>query len=186
MSEIATPHIHQSLIEKAKQNNRAAQSQLYELYYKAIYNSCFRIVGNSFSAEDIMHDAFIEAFKNIEQHNESATFGAWLKKIAINRSINHLKKEKLITQKLEDYKELNTTEELDEQSFDFSVTEVKEALIQLPTNYKLVFSLYLIEGYDHEEIGEIMNISTSTSRPQLSRAKKQIRTLLEQRNHSTI
>lgn len=186
MSEKVTPYIHKKLVEKAKQNSRAAQSQLYELYFKAIYNSCFRIVGNSFSAEDIMHDSFIEAFKNIEQHNESSTFGAWLKKIAINRSINFLKKEKLIALKIEDYKELNSTEEAEQELFDFTISEIKEALTQLPTNYKLVFSLYLIEGYDHEEISSIMNISTSTSRSQLSRAKKQIKILLNHRKHSTI
>ncbi len=186
MSEIATPHIHQNLVDKAKQNNRPAQSQLYELYSKAIFNSCYRIVNDSFIAEDIMHDAFIQAFKNILQFNENSTFGAWLKKIAINLSINHLTREKLIAQKLEDYKGLHIEEDEQKEQLDFSISEIKEALVQLPTNYRLVFSLYLIEGYDHEEIGEIMNISKSTSRSQLSRAKKQIRTLLEHRKYSTL
>ncbi len=125
-----------------------------------------------------MHDAFIEAFRSIEQYNEPSTFGAWLKKIAINRSINYLRKEELITQKLEDYRELNTNEESNQQHNDFSINDIKRTLTQLPANYKLAFSLYLIEEYDHKEIAEIMSISTCTSRSQLSRAKRQIRALL--------
>tara|TARA_B110000503_G_C7157385_1_gene417929 strand:+ start:225 stop:659 length:435 start_codon:yes stop_codon:yes gene_type:complete len=136
-------------------------------------------VNDSFIAEDIMHDAFIQAFKNILQFDENSTFGAWLKKIVINRSINHLKREKLIAQKLEDYKDLHPEEEQQKVQLNFTIAEIKKALVQLPTNYRLVFSLYLIEGYDHEEIGEIMNISKSTSRSQLSRAKKQVKKILE-------
>ena len=172
------------MVEKAKQNNRPAQSQLYEFYFKAIYNSCHRIVTDTFVAEDIMHDSFIEAFKNIKQHKESATFGAWLKKIAINRSINHLKKEKLIAHKLEKHTDSEKVE--GEKKIDLSVQEIKMALTQLAPNYRSVFSLYLIEGYDHDEIVEIINISANTSRSQLSRAKKQVRTLLEHSNYSTI
>ena len=136
-------------------------------------------MNDSFIAEDIMHDAFIQAFKNILQFDENSTFGAWLKKIVINRSINHLKREKLIAQKLEDYKDLHPEEEQQKVQLNFTIAEIKKALVQLPTNYRLVFSLYLIEGYDHEEIGEIMNISKSTSRSQLSRAKKQVKKILE-------
>ena len=136
-------------------------------------------MNDSFIAEDIMHDAFIQAFKNILQFDENSTFGAWLKKIAINRSINHLKRDKLIAQKLEDYKDLHPEEEQQKVQLNFTIAEIKKALVQLPTNYRLVFSLYLIEGYDHEEIGEIMNISKSTSRSQLSRAKKQVKKILE-------
>jgi RNA polymerase sigma factor (sigma-70 family) len=183
MPEKEITSIHQNLVKKAKQNDRPAQSQMYEFYFKAIFNSCHRIVTDSFVAEDIMHDSFIEAFKNIKQHNESATFGAWLKKIAINRSINHLKKEKLIANKLKDY---TASEEVEsKKEIKLSVQEIKMALTQLAPNYRSVFSLYLIEGYDHDEIGEIMNISASTSRSQLSRAKKQVRMLLEQPNYST-
>lgn len=184
MSEKAIPYIHQQLVEKAKQNSRSAQSQLYELYFKAIYNSCYRIIGDQFTAEDIMHDAFIEAFKNIHQHRGQVTFGAWLKKIAINRSINYLKKEKLIAHKLEDYRIEN--QEQEENSENFSIKDIKLTLKELPPNYRLIFSLYLIEGYDHDEIASILKISASTSRSQLSRAKKQVRTLLEQQKYSTI
>ena len=182
MSEKEIPHIHKALIKAAKRNNRKAQSELYELYYKAIYNCCLRIVNNTFVAEDLMHDSFIESFKNINQFNESATFGAWLKKIAINKSINYLKREKLIAHKLEHY---SSIEEDENSETNLSIKEVKMALEQLPTNYRLVFSLYLIEGYDHEEIGSILNISKSTSRSQLSRAKKEVKRVLEQQKYST-
>ena len=84
MSEHKDLYIHQKLVVDAKRNSRKAQSQLYELYYKSIFNSCYRIIGDVYAAEDLMQDAFINAFKNIYQHKEEVSFGAWLKKIAIN------------------------------------------------------------------------------------------------------
>ena len=172
-------HIHQPLVDKAKLNDRQAQSQLYNLYYKAIYNSSLRIVGDTFIAEDIMQDAFVEGFKKIPQFKAESTFGAWIKKIAINRSIDHLKKKQLITEKLEDYSAIedDTTEEPS-----YSVELIKEAMKALSPSYKTIFSLFMIEGYDHEEISTIMNISQSTSRSQLTRAKVKLRRIIEQNN----
>lgn len=180
MTKSEVPHIHQKLIEKARQNNRKAQSQLYELYYKAIFNSGLRIVSDYQTAEDLMQDTFIDAFKNIHQYHQQSTFGAWLKKIVINKSINHIRKQQLIADKLEDY----STEETEEQEeYEFTVEEIKKALDQLSPNYKLVFSLYLIEGYDHDEIAQIMSISASTSRSQLSRAKQQLKKIIENKKY---
>ena len=177
MSENKDLYIHQKLVEGAKRNSRNAQSQLYELYYKSIFNICYRIIGDVYAAEDLMQDAFIDAFKNIHQHKEEVSFGAWLKKIAINECINYLKRKQLIAQKLEVYSIENI--ETEEQSARFTVAEIKHALKELAPNYRLVFSLYLIEGYDHDEIASILNISASTSRSQLSRAKKQVKNILE-------
>ena len=172
------PHIHQQLVAAARANERNAQSELYKLYFKAIYNSSLRIVGDSFVAEDLMQDAFIDAFKNMELYDAKSTFGAWIKKIVINKSINYLKKQQLIAEKLEDYSTID--DDLDEYEFEFNVDDVKKASQQLSPQYKLVFSLYMIEGYDHDEISEIMSISSSTSRSQLSRAKQQLIKILTQ------
>ncbi|MBL4708604.1 MAG: RNA polymerase sigma factor [Flavobacteriales bacterium] len=178
MSNTPITYIHQPLIEAAKKEDRNAQSKLYTLYYKAIYNSSLRIVGDRFSAEDIMQDSFIDGFKNIHQFDARSTFGAWIKKIAINKSINFIKRQQLLTHKLDDY---SNAEEVDqeEESETHSIEEVKMAMNKLAPNYKVVFSLYMIEGYDHDEIAKIMDISSSTSRSQLSRAKKQVKRLIQ-------
>lgn len=87
MSESSTPYIHQRLFEKAKQNDKSAQGELYSLYCEAILNGCFRVVRDAYVAEDIMQDAFIEVFKNIKQHQESSTFGAWLKRLQLRGNL---------------------------------------------------------------------------------------------------
>ena len=184
MTESEVQNTQRKLIEEARQNSRVAQSQLYELYYKAIFNSSLRIVGDYYVAEDLMQDAFIDGFKNINGFEGSSTFGAWLKKIVINKSINHIRKEQLIADKLEDYS--NELEEIEESEQDYSVEEVKKAIKLLSPNYKVVFSLYLIEGYDHEEIAQIMSISPHTSRSQLSRAKRQLKKIIETDKHQVI
>ncbi len=177
MKEI--PQIHIKLIEAAKRNERKAQSQLYRLYYKAIYNSCLRIVGDAFAAEDLMQDSFIIAFKNIDQFNSKVMFGAWIKKIAMNTSINYLRKNELIAQKMEDYSILSeNNEEENEVETQYEIEEVLKAMDKLATNYRIIFSLYMIEGYDHEEIAEILSINSSTSRSQLSRAKNRIKNII--------
>ena len=185
MTNSAHLHIHKTLVEKAKENNRLAQSQLYELYYKAIFNSSLRIVNDYYVAEDLMQDTFIDAFKNITTLEESLTFGAWLKRIVINKSINHIKKQKLIADKLEDYT-VEENENVDEQNWQFALEEIKRGLNQLSTNYRTVFSLYLIEGYDHDEIAQILSIKARTSRSQLSRAKEQLKKIISTQNHQVV
>lgn len=177
------PHVHQALVNKAKLNDQGAQSQLYGLYYKAIYNSSLRIVGDQYTAEDIMQDAFIDGFKKIKQFKSESTFGAWIKKIAINKSIDYLKKKQLIADKLEDYTAIN--EDTDEEEF-YSVEMIKSAMRSLSPSYKTIFSLFMIEGYDHEEISEIMGISQSTSRSQLTRAKMKLKKIIEQNTLTSI
>jgi RNA polymerase sigma-70 factor (ECF subfamily) len=170
-------HIHHKLIEKARQLDRKAQGKLYELYNKAMFNASRRIVNDTFLAEDIMHDSFIEAFKKIGTLEENKSFGVWLKRIVVNKSISQLNKKELFSME-EAQVELLEIEE--EKEADFEVSVIKRAMKELAKRYRIIFSLYLIEGYDHEEIGEILNISSSTSRSQLSRAKNQLRKIVNE------
>lgn len=176
-----TINIHHKLVEACKNNNRQAQNKVYELYYKAMYNTAYRILPNSLEAEDVMQEAFISAFKNIDTYREEVSFGAWLKKIVINKSLDVLKKKDIDTINVDDY-----DKNLPEVNSDISITnleddvkEIKKALYNLAPGYRVILSLYLFEGYDHEEIAQIQNISASTSRSQYTRAKKK---LLEELN----
>ena len=138
-----------------------------------MYNTSMRIVGNSFIAEDMMQEAFIDCFRKINQYDFKSTFGAWLKRIVVNKSIDHINRAGMVTEKLNELHE--ESREDDELNFPCGVEEIKEAMNGLAKQYKIIFSLYLIEGYDHEEIAEILRISSSTSRSQLSRAKLKVR-----------
>ena len=128
-------------------------------------------------AEDVMQEAFLSAFKKIETYKGEVSFGAWLKRIVVNRSLDYLKKRKV------QFEEINerTTQIKDYQmeTKKVDVEKIKKAIQNLPDGYRVVLSLYLIEGYDHDEISHILGISNSSSRTQLLRAKNKLRTILK-------
>ena len=136
-----------------------------------------RIINNETETEDVMQEAFLNAFKKIDTYKGEVSFGAWLKKIVINRSLDHLKKRKI---KFEEINE-KTNQIVDYQMEikEVNVQVIKDAIQKLPDGYRVVLSLYLIEGYDHEEISEILGISNSNSRTQYLRAKNKLRELLK-------
>jgi len=168
------------IIEQAKKGNRVAQKRLYELYAKAMFNTCNRIVGSFEMAEDVLQEAFVDAFMHIDTFDFRVSFGAWLKRIVINKSINAIRTAKLELAELDENHDHIQYEEVDDDENEYNVKKIIKALSLLPEKSRTVFSLYLIEGYDHEEISEIMGISTSTSKTQLMRAKLKIREIIKQ------
>jgi RNA polymerase sigma factor (sigma-70 family) len=170
------------LIERCKKRDKAAQFAIYKQYYKAMYNTAFRIVNDSFEAEDIMQESFLAAFTKLHTFSETVTFGAWLKRIVINNSITALKKKnKLETVPIDKV----LIKEVEEESPNYSDLNVKEILAkmnELKNNYKVTLTLHLIEGYDYEEIAQILEISYENSRTTISRAKKKLRQLLSYEN----
>jgi RNA polymerase sigma factor (sigma-70 family) len=135
------------------------------------------MVGNEIEAEDVMQEAFLKAFTKIDTYEGKVSFGAWLKKIVINRSLDELKKRKV--------KLVELNEKIpDEEPVSLNISEIqmdklKNAIQQLPDGYRVVLSLYLLEGYDHEEIAQILEISNSSSRTQFLRAKLKLRQALQ-------
>lgn len=175
----AIKQLHQSIIEACKQNNAKAQMQLYDLYYQAMYTVALRYVKNSFEAEDIMQDAFIKAFKKIHLYKEEVAFGAWLKRIVINQSIDWLKKRKLTLISINE--EVTLIEENDDWNVRATISydDIVSSIDKLKEKYRVVLSLYLLEGYDHKEISQILEISEVTSRTHLMRGKKMVKEQLK-------
>jgi len=142
-----------------------------------MYSICMRIINNETEAEDVMQEAFLNAFKKIDTYKGEVSFGAWLKKIVINRSLDILKKRKV---KFEEINEkTNQLPDYQMEIKEVNMTVIKDAIQKLPDGYRVVLSLFLIEGYDHEEISEILGISNSNSRTQYLRAKNKLRELLK-------
>jgi RNA polymerase sigma factor (sigma-70 family) len=143
-----------------------------------MFNVCYRIVKDEAAAEDVLQESFINAFKNLGHYRGDSAFGAWLKRIVVNKAITHSSKRKI--ERIPDG-EFDVLEEADEQpeTFPFDIHKVKEAILNLPDGYRTVLSLYLFEGYDHEEIGQVLGISESTSKSQFSRAKKKLIEILK-------
>jgi RNA polymerase sigma-70 factor (ECF subfamily) len=167
------------LILKSKKGNQRAQIKLYDLFCEAMFFISCRYLKNEEEAKDAMQDAFLKAFLNLESYKDDLSFGSWLKKIVINTCIDTLKKKKIETISLDNY----PLEVLDDNDWNFDAKidkkEIIEAIEKLKIKYQLVVKLYLIEGYDHSEISEILNIPIKTSRTQLRRGKMELRNLLK-------
>ena len=142
-----------------------------------MYSVSLRILNNEAEAEDVMQEAFLSAFRKLDTYRGEVSFGAWLKKIVINRSLDYLKKKKI---KFEEINE-KTSEisDLDTKYKEVNMEIIKKAISELPDGYRIVLSLYLIEGYSHEEISQILGISNSASRTQYLRAKNKLRERLK-------
>lgn len=172
--------INQELIALCLKGDKKAQFELYKKYANAMYNTSYRILKNSAEAEDAMQEGFLKAFKHMESYSGTVSFGAWLKKIIINSSLDALRKNRIDFENIDDIKYIQETDEndIDESLIEYKIDQVKKAISQLPDGYRVVVTLYLIEGYDHDEIAEITGISASTSRSQLARARKKLLELL--------
>ncbi len=169
-------NIHQQLIDKCLENDKEAQFKIYKLYYRSMYNTALRIVNRVDEAEDIMQEGFLTAFRKIDTYKGEVSFGVWLKRIIVNRSLDYLRKRRV------EFEEITSEHPIYEEDIDnqpeYTVEEVKTAISQMSDGYRTILSLILLEGYDHEEVSEILGISNVTSRTQLSRAKQHLRELL--------
>lgn len=181
--EPAYPNIHQDLIDRCRDKDRGAQFEIYGLYYKAMYNTSLRMVKDPGEAEDIMQESFLSAFDKIETYSGTVSFGAWLKKIVINRSLDNLKKSRLSFEILDEGVIPDRDEGSDDYDISDRIEEIREAIMRLPDGFRVVLTLYLLEGYDHEEIGQILDINPSTSRSQFTRARQKLVEMLKKRNH---
>lgn len=173
-------NIHQQLIDKCRKGDRKAQFGIYKHYSGAMFNTAVRITGNPVLAEEVMQDAFLSAFRKLATYSEDVSFGAWLKKIVINRALDEIKKSRIIFEEINE----QVTESIFDEKHDFDTTvvkanQVRDAIQKLPDKYRIVISLYLIEGYDHEEIGQIINMKSASVRSQYVRAKQKLQKLIE-------
>jgi len=178
-------NIHQDLINGCMQGDQQAQFRIYKLYYKSMYNTSLRILNDTLEAEDVIQEAFLSAFEKIGTYRQEVSFGAWLKRIVINRSLDHLKKRKMILEPVEE--KFDVADESGQENGSLSEEELREkleiirnAIDSLPDGYRIILSLYLLEGYDHDEIAGILNISPSTSRSQYARARKKLLEIIKQ------
>lgn len=169
------------LIERCKKGEHKAQMEVYKLYYRAMYNTSLRIVNDSFEAEDIMQESFLTAFSKLDSFNNQGnySFGAWLKRIVVNNSLTALKKNKKYDKVSYDVVENYISDEEDEVDYNtIKCSEILKMISQLKSNYRIALSLSLIEGYDNEEIAQIMDISHENARTTISRAKDKLRKLI--------
>lgn len=173
------------VVEKCKANDRKAQLKLYSQYCDGMFAVAMRFLRNVDDAEDVLQDAFINAFQKIHQYSGEVTFGAWLKRIVVNKCIDFLKTKK---------QELIPLEEgylqpvkNDDWSLEpgISIDEVKQGIQLLPEKYKYVVLMFLVEGFDHHEISQVLSITEPTSRTRLLRGKAYLKSILIKQGYGT-
>ena len=182
-----TENIHRDLIAACRMGDRNAQFKIYKLYYKAMFNTSLRIVNDTAEAEDIMQESFLDAFQRLDTYNEQGSFGKWLKRIVINNSLDSLRRSRESLPLDEEI--LNLPEDQDdrnEAAIRFQVEEVLNAIRMLPEDYRVIISLFLLEGYDHEEISEILHISNQLSRTRYSRARQKLLAILKENKYRDV
>ncbi len=170
-------HINQ-LIERCKKSDSTAQMQVYDGYYKAMYNTAYRILKDEFEAEDIIQEAFLTAFTKLNTFKGEVTFGAWLKKIVVNKSLTQLKKNNRYDEVKMDVIPNYEEEQVAINYSSLNIKQVMNSLQSLKDNYRVVLTLNLIEGYDYEEISQILNYTNENVRTTISRAKKKLKQVL--------
>lgn len=168
---------HRDLIEQCREGRRDAQFELYRLYSRAMYNTALRMVRHPHDAEDLLQSIFIEVFGKLESFRYESSIGAWMKRITINKCINFLKSRRLALSELTASSD-RAEEPPPEPESPYSVERINRAIGELPDGYRVVFSLYAVEGYDHEEIAQILGVTEATSKSQYSRAKAKLRDML--------
>ena len=173
---------HYDLVVECKNGSRKAQYDLYKLYSKAMYNVALRILNDGSEAADVLQEAFIDAFGRLAHFRQETTFGLWMKQIVINKSISQLRKRKMDMISIDDVEVENIPDEEshDSEELELQVQQVREGIQKLPDGYRVVLTLYLLEGYDHEEISHILKISENTSRTQYMRARRKLVEILKQ------
>lgn len=180
-----TKHNIEELLPMCSRGNQVAQLEVYNRYYKAMFNTALRIVKNTAEAEDVMQEAFLNAFTKIDTFKGDATFGSWLKRIVVNKSLSaHQKMQRLGEEDLDNH--LNKLDNEDngissDENQSLQVKKVMQALNSLNDNYRIALTLNLIEGYDYEEMGQILNMSYANCRTTVSRAKTSLRNLIAER-----
>ncbi|MBK6975898.1 MAG: RNA polymerase sigma factor [Cytophagaceae bacterium] len=162
------------LIAACKKNDRIAQRTLYDKYKRAMYTLAYRLTGNFDDADDVLQDAFIDIFRNLQNFRGESTIGAWIKTIVIRKAYKKIKGP-VMPENIEDYQNVVIT--LSHEKIDSEYLE--KAILSLPDGYRTVFLMLEIEGYTHKEVSEVLGITEGTSKSQLFYAKKRLREMLK-------
>lgn len=170
----------QELIAMCKSGDPKAYTGLYNEHAPAVYNTILRIIEHTGEAEDILQESFVAAFSGISGFKVTGGFRAWVKRIAINKSIDLIRKRKMRFVELEPDWVLEDEELVDEEAFEFELEAVTDAIEKLPEGYRTVFNLYVIENIPHAEIALLLGIEHTTVRTQYHRAKHKILNILKE------
>jgi RNA polymerase sigma-70 factor (ECF subfamily) len=173
-------NIDQRLIENSLKGDMRSQYELYQKYAGAMYYTCFHLMRSKENAEDMLQESFSEAFQKLDSYRFESSFGSWMKRIVINKCLNEIKRVKTDLTFEADITDHDLGKEEEDALPELKTEYIKKALETVPEGSRLIFQLYLLEGYDHTEIAEILGVSVSNSKSQYMVAKRKVREFLKQ------
>lgn len=162
------------LIDECKKDNRKAQKELYDRFSTSLFASCLKYAPNYQEAQDILQDAFITIFKKIQQFKDDGSFEGWCRRITVNTALQRYRKTKVFNLVNEDQIKDENMEEVEEID-DIDLNSLLAMVQQLPERYRMVFSMYVLDGYSHKEIASMMDITEGTSKSNLARARQHLK-----------
>ncbi|RNC92225.1 MAG: RNA polymerase sigma factor [Allomuricauda sp.] len=169
----------EEIINNCKKGKRAAQEELYRNYSSVLFGMCLKYSRNKTEAEDNLHDSFMTIFNKISQYNFKGSFEGWMKRITINTVLQKYRKEQYLNVVSENYSDISADDDIPE---DISLSTLLGHIQELPNKYRMTFNLYVLDGYTHKEIGEMLGTTIGTSKSNLARAKMILRQKLEKEN----
>ncbi|WP_417238570.1 RNA polymerase sigma factor [Bizionia sp.] len=173
-----------NLIKKAAKNNREAQQVLFDTHAPKMLSVCRFYVKDFQKAEEVMLNGFLKAFTHLKQFQDTGSFEGWLRKIMVREAISYLRQTKKIEFSVDDIESNQYQESYNNVHSNMDVAQIQQLIDQLPEGYKIVFVMYAIEGYKHQEIADMLNITEGTSKSQLFKARKQLQQQLQVLNSS--
>ena len=190
MSQSSNQNITESdLISGCIDGNRRMQEELYRRFSPRMYAVCLRYAGTAEEAQDILQEGFVKIFKKLTSFRGEGSFEGWIRRIFVNTAIEHFRRKKYlqpVTEREENTLEGNYLSVLD----DLAERDIMALVQQLSPGYRTVFNMYVVEGYTHKEIGDMLGISEGTSKSQLSRAKvilqEMVKKFLEEKSNARI
>jgi RNA polymerase sigma-70 factor (ECF subfamily) len=168
------------IIQGCLEHKASSQEKLYALYSRRMMAICMRYANSRFDAEDVFHEAFVKVFKNIHTWS-GGSFEGWMRRIFVNTAINYYHQNKKYQSHIDSSYLENTVSSTENIIAQLSNQELLQMISRLPEGYKMIFNLYVVEGYDHAEIAEMLNIAEGSSKSQLSKAKAYLKRLIEDR-----
>lgn len=178
------------LIRQCQANQRKAQAEIYQRFSPTLFAVCLRYSNNYEDAQDVFQDGFIQIFKKIEQFRFQGSFEGWMRRIMVNSCIErHRKKNHLYVINEEITIDENTMDfdsSFDDESDEYSYTELLEIIQRLPNRYQQVFNLYVFEEFTHQQIADLLEISVGTSKSNLSRAREKLMEMIKKNTMTKI
>ncbi len=169
----------EELIKRCKEQNRKAQEELYRKYSGVLFGMCLKYSRNKTEAEDSLHDSFMTIFDKIGQYNNRGSFEGWMKRITVNTVLQKYRKERHLDVVTEN---IGEEVDLDVEDSSISLSRLLGLIQELPNKYRLTFNLYVLDGYTHKEISELLGTSTGTSKSNLARARMILKERIEKEN----